>query len=338
MILWERHIQINVNSALVFIVRYRSLTSHQRRREWIARSLWCDSVPFSLLSSSFRGHISMWNSFEYYFLKSQTLLLEDLFIYLLENKIPNNWVKIVLWMAVVAAQIVMPTVNVFPFPLRPTNRRSLNLATPFFNLAILFFTSALQFLSLPADMITSVRSGTSLSVVITLNANGKLPLLRTCFGNFEQKIVGEPVCTNSPDTFCCYSNFCFSLSCMSYTKSEIEPNLYFHKLFVTLDQTTTYTHMNNEMHSHKHTHTNIWRKNKSKKTPNQSLILLFCLWTKEQNGICIYAISDAYIVNELVIKRVIKQSMRISTVTQSSVFSGMSRVCENKKWNNKDRQ
>lgn len=54
-------------------------------------------------------------------------------------------------------------------------------------------------------MITSVPSGISLSIVITLNAHGKLLLLRQCVGNTEQKMVGEPVCINSPWYSCSIS-------------------------------------------------------------------------------------------------------------------------------------
>lgn len=64
-----------------------------------------------------------------------------------------------------------------PLPLRPTNLKSLNLATWFFITAEQFRSSAHQFSSLPAFIVTIVPSPTSASDT-TLNATGSVLLDR----------------------------------------------------------------------------------------------------------------------------------------------------------------
>ncbi|GBP50477.1 hypothetical protein EVAR_96714_1 [Eumeta japonica] len=83
-----------------------------------------------------------------------------------------------------------------PRPLRPTKRRSLNLATWFFMTAELFRSSAQQFSSLPARTVTSVPSPTSPSAT-TLNATGSVLLERQCGGNTVHTKCGLPVSCNS---------------------------------------------------------------------------------------------------------------------------------------------
>lgn len=85
----------------------------------------------------------------------------------------------------------------FPRPLRPTNLKSLNLATWFFMTAVQLRSSAQQFSSFPAFKVTIVPSGTS-SNATTLKAMGRLLLLLQCVGNTLHKMLGDPVCTSSP--------------------------------------------------------------------------------------------------------------------------------------------
>lgn len=71
---------------------------------------------------------------------------------------------------------------ILPLPLRPTNRKSLNLATWFFITAVQLRSSPHQFSSLPAITVTSVPSLTSPKAT-TLNAPGNVLLLLQWFGN-----------------------------------------------------------------------------------------------------------------------------------------------------------
>lgn len=80
-------------------------------------------------------------------------------------------------------------VNHSPLPLRPTKRRSLNLATCSFIVAWQFFSSALQFSSLPARIVTVVPSPTSTSAT-TLKELGSVLLARQCGGSLEHKKYG----------------------------------------------------------------------------------------------------------------------------------------------------
>lgn len=84
-----------------------------------------------------------------------------------------------------------------PRPERPTNRRSLNLATWFFISAVQLRSSAQKFSSLPARMVTGVPSGTSPSAT-TLNATGSVLLDRQCVGSTVHTTCGQPVRTSSP--------------------------------------------------------------------------------------------------------------------------------------------
>lgn len=84
-----------------------------------------------------------------------------------------------------------------PRPERPTNRRSLNLATWFFISAVQLRSSAQKFSSLPARMVTGVPSGTSPSAT-TLNATGSVLLDRQWVGKTVHTTCGQPVRTSSP--------------------------------------------------------------------------------------------------------------------------------------------
>ena len=84
-----------------------------------------------------------------------------------------------------------------PLPLRPTNLRSLNLATWFFMTAVQFRSSPQQFSSFPALIVTRVPSVTSSSAT-TLKATGKDLLDLQWVGKALQRIAGLPVCTRSP--------------------------------------------------------------------------------------------------------------------------------------------
>lgn len=81
-----------------------------------------------------------------------------------------------------------------PRPLRPTNRKSLNLATWFFITAVQFRSSAHQFSSLPAFIVTEVPSPTSANAT-TLNGTGSVLFDRQWFGSAEHRIYGLPVRT-----------------------------------------------------------------------------------------------------------------------------------------------
>lgn len=81
-----------------------------------------------------------------------------------------------------------------PRPLRPTKRRSLNLATWFFITAVQLRSSPHQLSSFPARIVTIVPSPTSVRAT-TLNATGNVLLERQWFGNAEHKIYGLPVRT-----------------------------------------------------------------------------------------------------------------------------------------------
>lgn len=78
-----------------------------------------------------------------------------------------------------------------PLPLRPTNLRSLNLATWFFITAVEFRSSAQQFSSLPARTVTMVLSPTSPKAT-TLNATGRVLLDLQCTGKTVHTRCGEP--------------------------------------------------------------------------------------------------------------------------------------------------
>lgn len=93
--------------------------------------------------------------------------------------------------------IWMVSENDFPLPLRPTNRRSLNLATWFFITAVQFLNSPQQFSSFPALMVTSVPSLTS-SRATTLNATGSDLFDLQWDGKALHRIAGLPVLTKSP--------------------------------------------------------------------------------------------------------------------------------------------
>lgn len=97
--------------------------------------------------------------------------------------------------------------NDFPRPLRPTNLRSLNLATWFFITAVQLRSSPHQFSSFPALIVTIVPSGMS-SKATTLKAHGRLLFDRQWFGSAEQRIDGEPVVTSSP-WYSCSSSWRF---------------------------------------------------------------------------------------------------------------------------------
>lgn len=83
-----------------------------------------------------------------------------------------------------------------PLPLRPTNLKSLNLATWFFITAVQFRSSEHQFSSLPAFIVTIVPSPTSANVT-TLNATGSVLFDLQWFGSEEHKIYGLPVRTET---------------------------------------------------------------------------------------------------------------------------------------------
>lgn len=78
-----------------------------------------------------------------------------------------------------------------PRPLRPTNRKSLNLATWFFIKAVELRSSAQKFSSLPALTVTRVPSPTSPRAT-TLNAIGNVLLDLQCDGNTVQTTCGHP--------------------------------------------------------------------------------------------------------------------------------------------------
>lgn len=90
-----------------------------------------------------------------------------------------------------------------PRPLRPTNRRSLNLATWFFMTAEQLRSSPHQLSSLPARIVTIVPSPTSLRAT-TLNATGRVLLERQWLGRAEHRMYGLPVrtemCLNMKNT------------------------------------------------------------------------------------------------------------------------------------------
>lgn len=81
-----------------------------------------------------------------------------------------------------------------PRPLRPTKRRSLNLATWFFMTAVQLRSSPHQLSSFPARIVTMVPSPTSVKAT-TLNATGRVLLERQWFGSAEHKMYGLPVRT-----------------------------------------------------------------------------------------------------------------------------------------------
>lgn len=93
--------------------------------------------------------------------------------------------------------MVMVSEKDFPRPLRPTNLRSLNLATWFFITAVQFLSSAITFSSFPALIVTKVPSWTS-SRATTLKATGSDLFERQCPGSAEHNTAGDPVCTSSP--------------------------------------------------------------------------------------------------------------------------------------------
>ena len=84
-----------------------------------------------------------------------------------------------------------------PLPLRPTKRKSLNLATWFFIIAVALRSSAEKFSSFPAEMWTVVPSSMSPSET-TLNATGRVLLQRQWDGNTLHTKFGESVLTSSP--------------------------------------------------------------------------------------------------------------------------------------------
>lgn len=85
----------------------------------------------------------------------------------------------------------------WPLPDRPTNLRSLNLATWFLNDAHAFLSSAAQFSSFPAVKSTLVPSETSLSDS-TLKGTGRVLLHLQCDGKMVQTKLGLFVLTSSP--------------------------------------------------------------------------------------------------------------------------------------------
>jgi len=87
-----------------------------------------------------------------------------------------------------------------PLPLRPTNLKSLNLATWFFMSAVEFLSSAQQFSSLPARTVTRVPSPTSPRAT-TLKATGRVLLDLQCAGRTVQTKCGEPVWPKRPFNF-----------------------------------------------------------------------------------------------------------------------------------------
>ena len=100
-----------------------------------------------------------------------------------------------------------------PRPERPTNLRSLNLATWFLTMAVEFRSSPQKFSSFPAFICTIVPSDTSESK-ITLNETGSVLLDLQWLGSAEQTTDGDPVRTNSPGW-----SFITSLSSLSPGKS-----------------------------------------------------------------------------------------------------------------------
>ena len=93
--------------------------------------------------------------------------------------------------------MTMVIVKLLPRPDRPTNLKSLNLATWFFITAVWFRSSPQKFSSFPALTDTNVPSGTSWNVN-TLNPIGRDLLDLQWLGRGEHKTHGEPVCTSSP--------------------------------------------------------------------------------------------------------------------------------------------
>ena len=93
--------------------------------------------------------------------------------------------------------MTMVIVKLLPRPDRPTNRKSLNLATWFFITAVWFRSSPQKFSSFPALTDTNVPSGTSWNVN-TLNPMGRDLLDLQWLGRGEHKMHGDPVCTSSP--------------------------------------------------------------------------------------------------------------------------------------------
>lgn len=85
-----------------------------------------------------------------------------------------------------------------PRPLRPTNLRSLNLATWFLITAVEFLSSAEKLSSLPARIVTVSPSGISPLKAITLKATGSVLLHLQCDGNTLHTKFGESVLTSSP--------------------------------------------------------------------------------------------------------------------------------------------
>lgn len=84
-----------------------------------------------------------------------------------------------------------------PLPDLPTNLRSLNLATWFLKVAVLFLSSAAEFSSFPAVRTTLVPSTTSLRDR-TLKGTGRVLLHRQCDGKMVQTKLGLLVLTSSP--------------------------------------------------------------------------------------------------------------------------------------------
>lgn len=91
------------------------------------------------------------------------------------------------------AKIISKNIDL-PRPLRPTKRRSLNLATWFFITAVQFRSSPHQLSSFPARIVTIVPSPISLRAT-TLNATGSVLFERQWFGRAEHRIYGLPVRT-----------------------------------------------------------------------------------------------------------------------------------------------
>lgn len=96
-----------------------------------------------------------------------------------------------------------------PRPLRPTNRRSLNLATWFFMTAEPFRSSAHQFSSLPALIVTNVPSPTSANDT-TLKATGNVLFDRQWLGSAEHRKYGLPVRTEKSQK----KNYCEKKNCV----------------------------------------------------------------------------------------------------------------------------
>lgn len=119
--------------------------------------------------------------------------------------------------------------NDSPLPLRPTNLRSLNLATWFFIRAVEFLSSAQQFSSLPARTVTRVPSPTSPRAT-TLKATGRVLLDLQCAGRTVQTKCGEPVNR--------HIHFTLSAKCLIYVLNVyiLQLVVSFSNIFYKLDQ------------------------------------------------------------------------------------------------------